>query len=442
MAKTIHLACDIPVRYEVDVCITGAGPGGIAAAVTAARQGVRVLLLDSHTMPGGMSTAGRVPVLMSISDGINILPGGFGQEVIERMKAVSASYGFENHGQQLNAEQLKVIYEDLLIDAGVELLYYSRLAAVNAENGTVKQTVYASPSGLFAVEAKIFIDGTGDGTVAVWAGAPFEMAPLDEIMPATLCSLWTGFDWAAYRAGGAFSHNDEKMPELLDAAFKDGSLSTEDHHHTGMAKNSEIAVGANISHVFGVDGTDETSLTCGLIENRRLLREYERFYRKNIAGFANAEIVDSGSLLGIRESRRITGDYILNNDDFKARRDFPDEIGRYNFPADIHPPRPSRAQVAEHKKLYRASACQKGESYGIPYRILLPLKVNNLLTCGRCVSTDRYVHASLRVIPGCWITGQAAGMAAAMAAKNNITPREIDVIKLRENLKNIGGFFH
>jgi hypothetical protein len=130
------------------------------------------------------------------------------------------------------------------------------------------------------------------------------------------------------------------------------------------------------------------------------------------------------------------------NDDFKARRDFPDEIGRYNFPADIHPPRPTRAQVEEHKKLFRGTACGRGESYGIPYRIMLPKNVNNLLTCGRCVSTDRYVHASIRVIPGCWITGQAAGMAAAMAANGGITPREVDTQTLRSNLKKLGAFFH
>ena len=440
--KLLQFNTSIPVRYSTDICVTGAGPAGIAAAVTAARQGARVLLLDAHTMPGGMSTAAKVPVLMPYTDGINFLPGGFGREVIDRSVETSARHNFDNCGIPLHAEQLKLIYEDLLTEAGVELLYCSRLAAVNTENNTIRQTIYASQSGLFAVEAKIFIDGTGDGTVAAWAGAPFEMAPLDEIMPSTLCSLWTGFDWDAYKNGGAFSHNDDKMPELLAAAFQDGSLSTEDYHHTGIFKNSNITAGGNITHVFGVDPTDERSLTRGLIESRRLLREYERFYRKNISGFANAEIADSGSLLGVRESRRITGDYTLVLEDFKARRDFSDEIGRYNFSADIHPPRPTREQVEEHKKVFKGTACGKGESYGIPYRVLLPKNVNNLLTCGRCVSTDRYVHASLRVIPGCWITGQAAGMAGAIAADADSTPRQIDVQTLRSRLQKIGGYFH
>jgi hypothetical protein len=152
--------------------------------------------------------------------------------------------------------------------------------------------------------------------------------------------------------------------------------------------------------------------------------------------------VDSGSLLSIRESRRIMGEYVLCRGDYDSRASFPDEIGRYNYPADIHPSRSTKEQLLEHKKVFRGEAYKPGESYGIPYRIMLPKNVNNLLTCGRCVSTDRYVHASIRVIPGCWITGQAAGMAAAMAANGGITPREVDTPTLRSNLKKLGAFFH
>ena len=160
--NTVSFSCEIPVRYDVDICITGAGPGGVAAAVTAARQGAKVLLLDAHTMPGGMSTAARVPVLMTVSDGIRLLPDGFGREIIDRSTAAAQAHNFDNGWLPLHAEQLKWIYEDLLTQAGVELLYYARLAAVRTENGTVRETIYAAPSGLFAVKAKIFIDGTGD----------------------------------------------------------------------------------------------------------------------------------------------------------------------------------------------------------------------------------------------------------------------------------------
>lgn len=440
--KEIAVTRRIPVRYTVDVCVVGAGPAGIAAAVTAAGQGGKVLLIDSAAVPGGMSTAALVPVLMPCSDGVHFLPGGFGRKVLDRLQASAAARNFKS-GLSINAEHLKRIYEDLLTESGAELLYYTRMCDAVVESGRIGAVLCSAPSGSFAVEASVYIDATGDGHLAALAGAPFEFGGENgDVMPSTLCSLWAGVDYDAYRAGGAFSHNDDKMLAKLEDAFREGMLSVEDYHHTGISRISNVAVVANISHVFGIDPTDERSLTRGMIENRRILGEYEEFYRRKIAGFANAEIVASGSLLGVRESRRILGDYVLNREDYDARRDFPDEIGRYNFPADIHPSHPGREELIAHKKLFRSSGCKAGESYGIPYRILLPRGVENLLTSGRCVSCDRYVMASLRVIPGCFITGQAAGMAARLASASGKTPREVDPAELRENLRRIGAFFH
>ena len=389
-----------------------------------------------------MSTAALVPVFMPCSDGVNFLAAGFGSEVIDRLRQLSARRNFDS-GLAINAEHLKRVYDDLLAESGVEPLYYTRLIDAVVESGRIEALLCNGPSGNFAIKAPIFIDATGDGTLSVIAGAPFEFGGENgEVMPSTLCSLWAGIDFAAYRAGGAFSHNDDKMLAKLEEAFQRGELSVPDFHHTGVFRVSNVAAVGNITHVFDVDATDEQSLTRGVIENRRLLAEYEEFYRRQVAGFAEAEIVGSGSVLGIRESRRILGDYVLNRNDYEARRDFPDEIGRYNFPADIHPPRPGKEEVIAHKKLFRSFCCGKGESYGIPYRILLPRGVENLLTCGRCVSCDRHVMASLRVIPGCYITGQGAGMAAALAAATATVPRKIDTAALRKELRGIGAFFH
>lgn len=443
MADSIRFSREVPVRHSVDVCVVGAGPGGVAAAVFAARSGARTLILDAHTMPGGMSTAGRVPVLMNCSDGVNFLPGGFGSEVVAAMDAAAAGEGFEKSRYAIDAERLKFLYEEMLTESGAAIVYYSRLAGVSVAGGRISHAVFAAPGGLFAVAARVFVDGTGDGTLAAWAGAPFRMG--DEagtLMPCTLCSLWTGFDWDAYAADGAFSHNDDRMLDKLDAAFRDGLLTDRDYHHTGLVRHGEHLAGGNITHAFDVDGTDEVSLTRGLVESRRKLRDYENFYRKCVAGFGRARIADSGSLLGVRETRRITGDYILNYEDYLARRTFDDEIGRYNFPVDIHPAAPGRAGLEEHKRFHRANFLGRGESYGIPYRILLPLGLDNLLTCGRCVSTDRNVFASLRVIPGAWITGQAAGAAAALALRKEDTPRAVDPAELRAILRGRGAFFY
>ena len=440
--KEITVTRRLPVKYTVDLCVVGAGPAGIAAAVTAAGRGAKVLLIDGTAVPGGMSTAGLVPIFMPCSDGIHFLPDGFGRKVLDRLQSAAAVRGFKS-GLTINAEHLKRIYEDLLTEAGVDILYYTRMCDAVVESGRVEALLCSAPGGNFAVKAPVYIDATGDGYLAALAGAPFEFGGENgDVMPSTLCSLWAGVDYAAYRAGGAFSHNDDNMLAKLEEAFRDGTLSVEDYHHTGFSRISDVAAVGNISHVFGIDPTDEQSLTRGMIENRRLLGEYEEFYRRRIAGFENAEIAASGSLLGVRESRRILGDYVLNRADYDAKRDFPDEIGRYNFPADIHPSHPGREELVAHKKLFRSSGYKTGDSYGIPYRILLPRGVENLLTCGRCVSCDRYVMASIRVIPGCFITGQAAGMAAGMAAGGGKTPREVDPVELRKELRKAGAFFH
>lgn len=429
--KNIPFSCDIPVRYRVDVCVVGAGPAGCAAATCAAEQGAKVILIESTAMAGGMSTAARVPMFMPFATGGKLLCEGYGRRILTGLKKMSAEIGYDCV-DGINAEHLRFLYEELLQSAGVKLLYYSTLAATVTESGTIRQAVFTAPSGFFAVEAKIFIDATGDGTLAVRSGALYESgAENGEVMPSTLCPVWAGVDQKAYQAGGCYSHNDENMPALLEAAFRSGELPEEDYHHTGVFPVSPNIMVGNISHVFDINAADEESLTAGICKNRKLLRAYEKFYRRHIPGFANAEIVGSGSVLGVRESRRIIGDYQLTREDYRARRHFDDEIGEYNFPADLHPPRPGKEEILEHKRIFRKEGYAPGETYGIPYRVMLPKNLNNVLTCGRCVSADRYVHASIRVIPACYITGQAAGIAAALASDHGLSPRELPIDKLR-----------
>ena len=419
--QTVHFESDIPVRYTTELTVVGAGPGGIAAAVSAARQGIRTLILDAHTMPGGMSTAARVPVFMPYSDGIRILCGGFGEEVIRRLRESSGALGFDSP-DAIDAEHLKRVYEDMLTESGVRILYETRLAKVQMDGKRIDSILAAAPDGLFALKSRIFIDGTGDGTLAAWADAPFEYgSPAGEVMPSTLCSLWAGFDWQSYQNGPLHTHGENAMLDLLEEAFDSGELSQRDFHNTGIFRVSQYTAAANISHEFNVNPASVESKTQALIAGRKRLRE----------------------LLGCREGRRILGDYVLTRKDFDARRDFPDEIGRYNFAADIHPSHPGRTAIEEHKKHFHESCMKRGESYGIPYRILLPRNVKNLLTCGRCVSCDRDVFASIRVIPGCYITGQAAGIASAIALENgNDDPRKIHIPDLRSKLMHLGVYMH
>jgi len=255
------------------------------------------------------------------------------------------------------------------------------------------------------------------------------------MMPGTLCSLWADVDWEAYRASGINPRT------LLPQAFADGIFTVHDPHHPGMWRVGRHLVGGNIGHAFGVDATDERSVTAHLVEARARLPEFERFYRERVPGFQNLELAGSGAVLGIRESRRILGDYVLNIDDFKARAVFPDEIGRYCYPVDIHPSKPDPVRYASfEKEFFETLRYKKGESYGIPYRILTPRKLDNLLVAGRCVSSDRGIQGSIRVMPGCYITGQAAGMAAALAIEHHTDTRGIPVGELQRRLRAMGAY--
>lgn len=424
----------VPVRHQVDVFVAGGGPAGIAASLAAAREGRKVFLAERHSCLGGMGTAGMVPVFMRFTDGVNFLAGGIGLEVAERLAAAS---GFPlRDGLPIKAEVLKRLYDAMLAEAGVDFAFETLLIGVEKEGAErVSHAVLAAKSGIFAVKAKLFVDATGDGDLAAWAGAPFEKGDKDGgLMPGTLCSLWANVDWPSVRKSGLGNES------RLEAAFKDKVFTIEDRHLPGMWQVGDDIGGGNIGHTFGVDSTDERSVTRALIWGRKSLLEYERYYKEYLKGYERMTLVATGSLLGIRESRRILGDYVLNLDDFKKRAVFPDEIGRYCYPVDIHASRPDEASYKRFAEEFRTLRYKRGESYGIPYRVLVPGRLANVLVAGRCVSCDRYIQGSIRVMPGCFITGQAAGMAAAIAAERGSDTRGVPVEVLHARLKTLGAF--
>jgi hypothetical protein len=308
----------------------------------------------------------------------------------------------------------------------------TQLVAVEKENDRVTSAILAGKSGLYAVKANIFIDCTGDGDLAAWAGAPFKKGDEEgHLMPGTLCSLWADIDWPVAR--------NTNQQEKLEEAFRDKVFTVEDRHHSGMWNVGNHLGGANISHAFGVDGTDERSMTKALIQSRKIMPEYERYYRQYLKGFENIELVMTNEM-GIRETRRIIGDYVMDLNDFKNRASFDDEIGRYAYPVDIHSTTPSKEDHAKFLKEFQTLRYQKGENYGLPYRSLIVNGLKNLLVAGRCISTDRYMQSSIRVMPCCYITGQAAGMAAALAVSGQTDLRDVDIRQLQSALKKMGGF--
>lgn len=434
--QTLSFQRSIPVRYEADVFVAGGGPAGMAAAVTAARQGCRVVLAEGHSCFGGMGTAALVTLFMPFTDGIHFLAGGFGEEIVARARQMDFPiYMNDPHFVvAVHPEALKRVYDDLAVEAGITFSFQTQVIGVESEAGHVSHAICSAKSGLFAVAARLFIDCTGDGDLAAWAGAPFAKGnEHGAMMPGSLCSLWSDVDWERVTAP---RFTDERF---LPQAIEEGIFSVPDLHLPGMIRIGRSQADGNLVHAFGVDGTDERSVSQALMDTRRRTEEYRRYYHTYIEGFEVAELVATGSL-AIRESRRILGDYVLGLEDFKTRASFGDEIGRYNYAVDVHATRPDPDETRRFEAEFKALRYGKGESYGIPYRILTPRGLDNLLVAGRCVSVDRPMLGSIRVMPACFITGQAAGMAAALAVESGVDTRTVDVTSLQHRLRSMGAY--
>ena len=426
-----HYNRTLPLKKRCDVLVIGAGPAGVAAAVTAARCGADVFVLESLGCAGGMGTAGLVPAFMRFGDGVHFLAGDFGREILARMNALSDKVNEWDGIYNIPAEALKRAYDNILGESGADVRFFSSVVDVVCENNRIAYVVVSSRQGLYAVEAGMYIDTTGDANIAAWCGVPFDLGGEDgRTMGGSLCSLWSGIEWD--RVG----ENDARM---LEKAFQDGIFTHPDRHLPGMFPVGFRQGGGNIGHLY-FNGTDECSMTAAVIEGRKLLDEYKRYYKEYLTGFEDMELSGTASLLGVRESRRIRGDYQMTLDDYLRRADFPDEIGRFSYPVDIHGAGSTDEEYETYFEKYSNLRYNTGESYGIPYRILLPQKIDNLLTAGRCVSTDRYVQSSLRVMPGCFITGQAAGAAAALSIQQQVDPRKLEISCLRHKLQAMGGY--
>lgn len=432
----------VPVRHRVDVFVAGGGPSGVAAALAAARQGISVYLADAQSCFGGAGTAGMVPMFMQFADGVNFLAGGIGREVYDRLCAAGGIGPDDDPDSPykcvaVRAEVLKRLYDEMMLESGVEFSFQTQVIGVEKDSPTrLSHAVCAAKSGLFAVEARAFVDCTGDGDLAAWAGAPFEKGDADgSMMPGTLCSLWADIDWDTVREDG-------RWPQaVLQSVIDTGEFAVPDRHLPGMYRVGTHSGGGNIGHTFGVDGTDERSLTQAFIYGRQLLPHYEKFFKDHLRGYEKMEIVATAPLMGIRESRRVMGDYVLCLEDFKKRACFDDEIGRYAYPVDIHASKPGRDDFAKFETEFAELRYGIGESYGIPYRALTPRGLGNTLVAGRCISCDRYIQGSVRVMPGCFITGQAAGLAAAMASeREDADIRALSIIELQRRLASMGAY--
>jgi hypothetical protein len=440
---------EIPVEVETDVFVAGGGPAGIAAAIAAARCGARVFIVESTAAFGGAAVNMLIPCHMTFGDGENFLAAGIGREIYDYMKE-RAEGGYRKHTPPaIPVELYKRCCDDLVEASGAEFQFYTTVIDAVTVNGRIDSVICSAKGRIFAARAKMYIDCTGDAELSAMAGADCRYGDYEtgEVMAATLCSIWTGIDWSRVVqpdsrelerafADGVFTNIDRHLPGMFPLSEGEGDKSS----GAGDAASASGVGGLNGGHIYGVDARSASSLTRAIVAGRRQLDEYKKYYREYLTGFEHAHPIMSAPQLGIRESRRVMGEYVMTLDDFINRASFDDEIGRYSYPADIHSGTNDDAGYKKYAENFERLRLKRGESYGIPYRALVVRGLDNLLVAGRCISCDRYIQSSIRVIPGCYITGQAAGVGAAVAASSGTAARDADTGEIQRNLIALGAY--
>ncbi|MHC4248218.1 MAG: FAD-dependent oxidoreductase [Planctomycetota bacterium] len=439
---THGFARDVPVEDGYDVLVAGGGPAGVAAAVTAARRGARVLLVEATGCLGGMGTSGLVTAFDPMADGERNLVGGWQLELVEAMyergflgPQVTPDYWRKRYHTwtPFSAEGLKLVLDEKTTLAGVEVRLFTRAVAAEADagSGEVSGAVLHSVEGLAFVRAKAYVDCTGDAAFAADCGAEWRTNP--EFMPGTLCSLHSGIDWGR--------EWPRPQQELVEQAVADGHFTQPDRHLPGLFRTGERLGMLNAGHLFGKDALTVRGLTEGMMLGRRLVREYLSFYRKYVPACERMELVATGALMGVRETRRIVGEYELTFDDYSARRQFPDQIGVFNKFVDIHV---RDCSDEEYERFLRekdeTGRLGPGECFGLPYGIIVPRGWRNLWAAGRCNSSDVMVHGSIRVMPAAAMMGQAAGTAAWLSLERGEPACGLDTRPLVEALREVGAF--
>jgi len=388
-----------------DVIVAGAGPGGFAAAVAAARAGAEVLLIEKNPFAGGTWTTCGVSVLIDHAN-----KAGLAAELRDRLGAAGAwGEWVRPWGALYAVEPMKMLLEEMLIEAGVTVRLHTLLTGVRRKGRRIEAVETASKSGPEAFSARIFVDGTGDGDLAALAGCRYAVGrPEDgKCQPASMFALVGGLP-------EPLPDSQEARKILQEIGF---DLSYRGVTFFPQPGRPGIAM-LNASHLYDVCATDADSLTDAELKGRKQVRRVVQALRQSGDDrFANLFVIFTGPYVGIREGRRIHGLYTLTAEDCLAGRRFDDGICEVTFQFDVHHVDPAEG---------RGVAGGKVRPYQIPYRSLVAADVDNLLLCGRCISGDFRAHSSYRVTGNAVATGQAAGAAAAIAATEQLVPAEVD----------------
>lgn len=439
---TVHEAPrEIPVHAVCDVLVVGGGPAGCAAAIAAARLGAEVILVERYNHLGGLSTGGLVIWIDRMTDwGGRQVIAGFGQELLDRLPADAVAgapreqwgssdpdavaHWRERQGAfrdvvtwspMIDPEWLKYVSAELLLGAGVQFLFHSWVAAPVTEGRAVRGVIFESKEGRRAVLAKSTVDASGDLDVCAGAGATFEADAKAGGGGIQHCVntgwLWAGVDFGRWLA---FKRDDPQAHRQLMAEAGE-ALGFVERPVVGWSGDVALFLGPRLSGYSGVSVTDLTRVE---IESRRRMVAHLDYFRRHAPGFERAWLMLSAPQIGVRHTRRAVGLHRLAIDDWRAGIRHADEIG-------VSP-----------------SPSQKFDSVSVSYRSLVPSDLDNVLVGGRHIACDAQSQAFMREIPQCWMTGQAAGVAAAMVARDGAPAAEVDVAALRAELRLQGAYLH
>lgn len=436
-------------EYKTDVLVAGGGPAGVAAAISAARCGAKVTLIERSGFLGGTAITGLCLHTFHNAKGEKVV-SGFPEELIDRLKEIGGTIGpveIKNAHMRtttpIDHELMKYLLIKLMDENKVELLLHSFASDVLTEGNKIETVIVETKSERRKIKADVVIDATGDGDIAAWAGVPYkkgrEIDGLMQAMSLVYKMINVNLDKALEHIGKGTAYIEKGDEGKICMWFSADLDNYKDHveeeklfpysHHMFWGNSFHKGdVNLNITRIIELDPTDADELTRAEMDARYQVYRTSEFLKKYVPGFEDAYVVSSSPFIGIRETRRIMGEYVLTEEDVVNGRKFDDGITRCAYPVDVHDPKGTGTVFAQVKNSY----------YEIPYRCLLPLNVDNLVVAGRCISTTVRAIASARTMITAMSLGQAAGVAAALSSKDGTLPRKQDVNKVREVLKEQG----
>lgn len=441
--------------YDVVVC--GGGPAGCAAALSARREGLSVLIIESTGQLGGMAVSGQVAqwlggrtqegewVVGGLFKSISQETAGEGSSIIPLLDPDKDyhPYGWFNwfiHGVPLDPYKVAFYLDRKMAEAGVDVLFFTRCIDTSVENGRITSLVICDPSGLKAIPVKTVIDATGNADVAYLSGCTTQKGRLTDgkMAPSSLIFHLYDVDEEALTAA-IESNRDPKFRDLIKDLRAKGiwNFPSELFICTKMLHKGEFFM--NVSRLVGVDGTEAFSLSDGMRKGREEVFDMLKIFREYFPGFANAKLKSIAPILGIRETRKIVGSFVLKEEDLVTCRVFDDTIGFSMYGWDLpDPDKPSVQPYASDQKSGFVPKIKKGLYTPLPFRALIPDKISNLICAGRCISVEGQALGPVRVMAPCMAMGEAAGVACAQVINKGCDFSEVDIDSLKSELRQYG----